>query len=367
MYPVAPVMHQPHFPTHAKKLRLGTVALYWSVLFGASVWARDSWAEKTEAEKASAESLFAEARQLMKAGSFAEACPKLADSQRLDPALGTLLNLALCYEKNGQTARAWLAYRDAAGVAHASGENDRGTLALDAAALLAPLVPKLTVQVEPQDTEIVLVSDDQRLPPAAFGTPVPSDPGEHVITVSAPGRKTYSRRVSLTAGQSLTINIPRLETDANSNRTSARTAIVAEEPQHTQQTFASTSDFARLRKSIQVERTIGWTLEAVGAVGVTAGAVLAIYGKHTYDNGNCDATGLCASLADYQHRRRGLEQVQLATVGFSVGLTALVAGTLLLWTAPRDMPVNTEVAESGLRPAATIDQDRWVLSVQSNW
>jgi hypothetical protein len=295
----------------------------------------------------------------MKSGSFASACPKLAASQRLDPALGTLLNLALCYEQNGQTAHAWLTYREAAGVAHTSGERDRETLALDAAASLAPRVPKLTIRVEPNQSGVTIMSDGQILPPAAFGTPVPVDPGEHVISASVLGQNAYSRRVSSLPGQNLEIDIPRLEAEKGPKQISAESAVspARAQPLSSEPTSRGPStsqvldaaDYAQLRRSIQIERTVGWSLEVVGLFGVAAGTALAIYGKHTYDKGNCDSQGLCASPADYNFRRDGLTQTSVATVGFSVGLTALVVGTLLLWTAPSDRHTNSNGSASEMR------------------
>jgi hypothetical protein len=70
-------------------------------------------------DAATAEALFEDGRRLMQEGDYASACPKLAASYKIDvalgnPALGTILNLAVCHERSGQTATAWIEYKDAA-------------------------------------------------------------------------------------------------------------------------------------------------------------------------------------------------------------------------------------------------------------
>ena len=69
---------------------------------GIVVAASDVRAEPNEGGAAAAESLFQEARKLMDAKRYGEACPKLVASHKLAPAVGTLLNLADCYERGGQ-------------------------------------------------------------------------------------------------------------------------------------------------------------------------------------------------------------------------------------------------------------------------
>jgi tetratricopeptide (TPR) repeat protein len=81
--------------------------------------------EPTAADRARATALFREGRALMATGRNGEACPKLAESQRLDPSGGTLLNLALCDERAGQLARARREFDEAAAVARREGRADR--------------------------------------------------------------------------------------------------------------------------------------------------------------------------------------------------------------------------------------------------
>src|SRR5262245_41606279 len=64
-------------------------------------------------DSVAAEALFQQAREAMKASDWAGACAKFTESQRLGPAVGTLLNLAYCSEKLGRVATAWQHYRQA--------------------------------------------------------------------------------------------------------------------------------------------------------------------------------------------------------------------------------------------------------------
>src|SRR6188508_1232334 len=75
-----------------------------------------------ESRRAAAEALFIEGRRLVAEGKTAEGCAKFAESQALDPGVGTLLNLARCYERIGRTASAWTTYREAASRAQAAGQ-----------------------------------------------------------------------------------------------------------------------------------------------------------------------------------------------------------------------------------------------------
>src|SRR5688572_25737334 len=62
-------------------------------------------------QEGAAEVLFREARAAMRKGDVARACPKFAESYRLDPSLGTLLNLALCEEQQGRIVSAWTKFK----------------------------------------------------------------------------------------------------------------------------------------------------------------------------------------------------------------------------------------------------------------
>src|SRR5690606_17820160 len=141
-------------------------------------------AQTSAADKAAAEALFDQGLELLKSGAYDEACPKLESSQRIDPGVGTLLYLGECYEKLGKTASAWATFREAASAADAAGQSDRSKVATDRAQRLLPRLLQLELEPAGELAEVEgleVLRGGRPVPRALWGSPIPVDPGEHVI------------------------------------------------------------------------------------------------------------------------------------------------------------------------------------------
>ncbi len=153
---------------------------------------------------AAAEALFLNGRKLLQEQKFAEACPKLAESHRLDPATGTLLALALCYEGQGKTASAWAAYREVEVRARAEKSNERANAAKERVGALEPKLAKVVVEFAPGVEKPVgtqVTRDGTVLGEGSLGTPIPVDAGEHNIVVEAPGKVPFTDSALVSDGE----------------------------------------------------------------------------------------------------------------------------------------------------------------------
>lgn len=166
-----------------------------------------------------AQALFDEARGLMDAGRYGEACPKLAESQRLDPGGGTLLNLATCREREGKTATAWTLLHDLQSASRADGNAEREAIARQKIEALAPRLTRLRVSVSAEARSaagLAVTVDDLALGSGAWGAAIPVDPGVHRVVARAPGRITWSRDVATPdAASTVEAEVPALPVDAS--------------------------------------------------------------------------------------------------------------------------------------------------------
>ncbi len=168
-------------------------------------------------DRATAQALFDAGRDLMDKGQYDAACKKFEASQRSDPAAGTVLNLANCYEKAGHLASAWERFEEASDKL-APGD-DRLPVAKQRAAALKARLPKLELTLDlgaPPGTRVL--RDDIAVDPGALGVAIPVDPGSHHIVVKAPGRAdvevTVDAREGKTTKKLLSAGAPSTEAPA---------------------------------------------------------------------------------------------------------------------------------------------------------
>jgi hypothetical protein len=186
---------------------LGAAAAWLALLAGSSAHA---------AEPSTAEVLFREGRELLARGDTAAACPKLEESQRLDPAPGTEFNLARCYELLGRYASAWGAYADVAEVTHSLGQREREMRAREQVAAIEPRLSFVVVKAAAPADGLRLTRDGVDVSLAQLEVAIPIDPGDHVLAASAPGRHPWEThfRVSHEA-ERVTVEVPPLELAPN--------------------------------------------------------------------------------------------------------------------------------------------------------
>ncbi|MFO0666934.1 MAG: tetratricopeptide repeat protein [Polyangiaceae bacterium] len=142
--------------------------------------------------EATAEQLFQEGRQLMQDGKIKEGCAKLAQSQKLDPAAGTLLNLGECYEKNKQIASALSSYKQAWELARERKRADWTSFAEERMRELEPRVPRVRVTgALPQGAHAEL--DGRPIDLTDTGVVLRVDAGEHRVTVVSGERELMTR------------------------------------------------------------------------------------------------------------------------------------------------------------------------------
>jgi hypothetical protein len=309
-----------------------------------SLAAGEARAQAPSNTNVAAEALFEEARSMVAAGKFADACPKFAESQRLGPSVSTLLNLANCWERAGHTATAWATYREAASAANASGRKDYLATAQRRADGLAPKLARLIITVAQPAPGQQVKRDGVAVESAEWNVGIPVDTGSHTVEASAAGRKSWSITVDVAQdGAQSTVGIPPLEeappgeapavpppTTATDNApAAAATATTPTPPASAPVAQSSTGSGQRIG---------GLVIGGVGIVGLAVGGVFALGAKSKYNDSldNCETSNkdLCNGTGLSQ-RDDARSAGNLATVFVGVGAAALVTGGVLFFAAPR--------------------------------
>jgi hypothetical protein len=315
---------------------------------------------RADATTAAADGLFRAARKAMDAGDYEKACPLFEESQKLDPAGGTLLNWALCLEKQGKLASALSTFELARERAAIDRRPDRADEARAHVAALRPRVPLLTVTFatgssKPEDGQRLSL-DGKDLPPSAVGVALPLDPGPHTIRLDR--ASPLELRIDLREGENRTVVLDRADgpehlpptapgpasataPEAPRPTAPAMADIRAKDPAEKQAPTLDTSTRPEASFSTASWVSFGVAGAGLGTAGITG--LLALSARADYNKSCFDDRGYCtdAEARASGDRARGLAWV--STVSLGIGVVALWTGLLL----PRSFPVRLTQGATG--------------------
>lgn len=308
-------------------------------------------ARAQERDPAAAQALFDAARDLMSKGHYTDACPKLVESQRLDPGIGTQFHLANCYEQSGKVASAWAMFLDVASVAGATGQRDREQAATARAARLEARLPKLTVVVPEasRKPDLEVRRDGVLVGPAQWGNAVPIDPGEHQLSVSASGKRPVSRTVEAREGEAMTFEVPVLTDEPET----ISAPVAAPAGVHTAPIATDAARPSQAEPAKAGSNALPLVLAGVGIVGIGIGTTFAILARSQNEDSKTDcqrdASNRCGAHG-VELRNSAIRKGNAATIAFAAGGAAL-AGAGLTWLLGGS---SSEAPATGLRAEAEV-------------
>ena len=287
---------------------------------------------------AAAQTLFDAARALMKKGNYTEACPKLEESQRLDPGSGTLLNLGICYEISASPPV--LGRRSSTPPRRRQGRGQDRSHEECAAARRRPR-PTTLPHHDPSEVRQSGRCSRSSATARSFGPRNggrPSRPTQvpYVVSATAPGHKPWQTTIKLVSGKSETVIVPDLEEAEPPASAKAAAAPVkpketAEAPGPAESSSASTG---------QSQRTVAIVAGSIGLAGVAVGTVFGLRSKSFHDEALPFCSGGKCSQEGVESRHPGARRRQRLHGRFHRGGVGLVAGSVLWFSAPRS---NVEV------------------------
>jgi len=252
--------------------------------------------------------LFVRGRELKTAGRLAEACELFDRSYQLDPAPGTGLNLADCFELRGQLRRAWELF-DRVARDPANGASRVQLARKRAEALTAKLATVIVTLHDPRAAGLTIQLGDRALVPAPE-IRVVVEPGDVELVATRPGQPAFTAALRAVAGATVAVDVPALRAPAPGGR----------------------RRLGYLTGGLAAAGTIGLGV----SLGFALAAVSANHDAFRHGCAQAPAGVVCTGADGPRLIHLAGTRADLAT-GFAIGGAALVgAAAVVLVTAPRD-------------------------------
>jgi hypothetical protein len=181
---------------------------------------------------------------------------------------------------------------------------------------LEPRLSRLAIHVSNGTEGLTLVRDGVSLDAAAWGAPIPVDPGTHTVSATAPGRAPWSTSIAVTQpGQTVTVDVPEIALAAPAPAPVASGPPLASGPSSSHPYWTGL-------------RVAGVTIAGAGVLAVGAGGVLALVAKSRFDSATSE-TG----AAQHNDSTTAVDQANAATWVMGVGAVVAAAGVVVWLTA----------------------------------
>lgn len=263
-----------------------------------------------------ADALFTAAKQLRAAGLYEDACPKFAETEKLEPGIGVTLYLADCYQHTGRSANAWAEFRKAEGLARDRNDK-RADIAKARADALEIKLTRMTLAVADvaKHPGLEIAVDGTQIRSENWNSVLPTDPGSHAVEIAEPGQPARTLNVHLDEGTILTV--PVFEVAAVSAPAAEPPPTPSTAPTSTPAPSGAISDSAPPKMS-QARTYLGYALLGVGVIGVAGGAGYLDAKNNAISKGKRSSAGTFAG------------------VSFAVGAAGFTSAIVLYLTAPKD-------------------------------
>jgi len=311
-----------------------------------------AWAEPTPEDVALSEALFREGKTLLQEGKFDQACPKLAESQRLDPAGGTLVTLGLCYEAAGKTARAWVVFGEALAAAERDKRTDRIKLTKEHIGTIEKRLSYLTIELAPEGigtSEFTITRDGANVARAALGTASPVDPGKHIINVVATGVTPYTVEVEIgPEGDRKKVVIPTLVRILEKPMESLPVEKTPEKRIEPPRYVVPPPVKDKPTRAMHPGRIGALMFGGISVIALGSGAYSGLYAKSLHDEALalCPASP-CPNEKGIQQNKEAQKNADLST-GFIAGGLVGLAGSIVLWVAFPNIPSPSETSSNAI-------------------
>jgi hypothetical protein len=301
------------------------------------------------AQSVEAESLFREGKRLLKDGKIRDACDKFDASEKLDPSVGTELNLADCRELNDQLATAWAMFRKAAANAKREGNDaKREAEARRRAAALEPRLSYLTIAVgdDAHVDGLAVTRNGAVVESELWNQKVAIDPGDYEIAASAPGYARWKSRVAIRdEAQKARVEVPALEKKTAEHERPHEPAEAAapvtkprpgpDDDEQDRRSSPPSSFTSRRKVAVAV---------AVAGLAIAGGGGYLASQAHDLERQSDKLCGMvtCTSVQAVSLNQDARDHALYANIAFVAG-GAAVAGAIVLWIVGAPKVAHDEV------------------------